>query len=46
MADSVATSKREVHTNRQPKRFGVSVEMEKKAQVKTMPNLEVDQKDA
>ncbi|MCB5910016.1 hypothetical protein [Streptomyces pinistramenti] len=45
MAKIPAAPKSEVHAGRQPKRIGFSVETVKTAQVKSVPNLEVDQKD-
>ncbi|MDT0455005.1 hypothetical protein RM550_04505 [Streptomyces sp. DSM 41527] len=40
-----AAAKTESHTAPRPKRIGFSVETVKTAQVKNVPNLEVDQKD-
>ncbi|GAA2346579.1 hypothetical protein OHT20_04715 [Streptomyces caniferus] len=45
MAKVSAAPKSESHAARQPKRIGFSVETVKTAQVKSVPNLEVDQKD-
>ncbi|GES27685.1 hypothetical protein AB0G60_03785 [Streptomyces angustmyceticus] len=40
-----AAAKTESHVALRPKRIGFSVETVKTAQVKSVPNLEVDQKD-
>ncbi|MFC9227711.1 hypothetical protein ACFTZI_01840 [Streptomyces decoyicus] len=45
MAKVPAAPKAEFHAARRPKRIGFSVETVKTAQVKSVPNLEVDQKD-
>ena len=45
MAKVPAAAKTESHTAPRPKRIGFSVETVKTAQVKNVPNLEVDQKD-
>lgn len=45
MAKVPAALKVESHAARRPKRIGFSVETVKTAQVKSVPNLEVDQKD-
>ncbi|MFE5735847.1 hypothetical protein [Streptomyces celluloflavus] len=45
MAKIPAAPKSESHSARLPKRIGFSVETVKTAQVKNVPNLEVDQKD-
>ncbi|MFC9238584.1 hypothetical protein ACFTZK_19360 [Streptomyces decoyicus] len=45
MAKVPAGPKTESHAARRPKRIGFSAETVKSAQVKSVPNLEVDQKD-
>ncbi|MET7802035.1 hypothetical protein [Streptomyces decoyicus] len=45
MAKVPAAPKSESPAARRPKRIGFSVETVKTAQVKSVPNLEVDQKD-
>ncbi|MFF8784498.1 hypothetical protein [Streptomyces sp. NPDC015125] len=45
MAKVPEAPKSELHAARRPKRIGFSVETVKTAQVKSVPNLEVDQKD-